>query len=590
MNSNENAAEVLPGRRLIVTRGSEVTPEALVWWEFGLVLMYAINLVAAREGNGKSTVASSWAAKETKAGGIVLWIGTEESRAAAVIPRLMAAGADLDRIIFIDVEAVTGGSALMFPLDLKAIEEVIKAHGVTMMILDPAKAVVPPGFSGNDDIAVRQYLEPIADLADRVKVTVIGLVHFGKREGSDSGRLMLGSVAWSQVARCVLSIAENPDTGTRVLTNTKVNYIVGGTSQEFRINSTPVDIDGQSVDWGTVEWLGATDLDARHLLARSADGDADEFDTRDYTDDLKASWLYAYLAAARNAKTAVRPKDAVSYGADQGRSRAAVFRLFEKLQNAGFAQSVASTGFPRTTHWEVVMDATTGSGAPDGETTETAETAGADQAKHRETAGRSDNGGETTAKTLFDQEKHDANHSVVSVVSPISAHTAPATVTDLDSRRSRETEREKVPCRVWFEEYVSHSIANGKQRLDPFAVITDGASKGYSTASVRSVASAHPGISAIWVDGTTAWSLVGETQPSAPEVITNYLDGLPADVTVVDQADFYAFTAERGITPHTARKVLVRSGRVESTPAHGNAKSDRIWRIIPAADTDEVTA
>lgn len=66
-------------RRLVVTRGSHVKAKKLVWWELGLILQYAINLLAAREGKGKSTVASSWAARETRNGGTVLWIGTEES-------------------------------------------------------------------------------------------------------------------------------------------------------------------------------------------------------------------------------------------------------------------------------------------------------------------------------------------------------------------------------------------------------------------------------------------------------------------------------------------------------------------------------
>lgn len=324
-------------RRLVITPGSLVKAKRLVWWEEGLILQYAINLLAAREGKGKSTVASSWAARETRNGGTVLWIGTEESRESAIVPRLIAAGADMDRVIFVDVQTELGTGALVFPLDLAAIENVIKRLGVTMVFLDPAKAVVPPGFSGNDDIAVRQYLEPIAALADRCKVTIIGLAHFGKRVGADSGQLMLGSVAWSQVARCVLSIAEDPDTGDRVLTNTKANYVGTDRSVGFRIVSTTIDTDDGPTEIGAVEWLGDTTIDARDLLGGDGDHDADERTAAEH-------WLQDYLTA--NGPT---PSKAVKAEArKEGISEATLKRAKKKL-----GVQDRSEGFPRTSTWHL---------------------------------------------------------------------------------------------------------------------------------------------------------------------------------------------------------------------------------------------
>jgi hypothetical protein len=304
------SGDVIPGRHLLVTRGSQVKAKRLIWWEPGLVLQNAINLLAAREGKGKSTIASSWAARETRNGGTVLWIGTEESRESAIAPRLIAAGADMDRVIFIDVETELGTGALVFPLDLHAIENVIREHSVTMVFLDPAKAVVPPGFSGNDDIAVRQYLEPIAALADRSKVTIVGLAHFGKRGGSDSGLMLLGSLAWSQVARCVLAIADDPETGTRVMTNTKANYAGTDRSLEFRIVSTTIDTVDGPTEIGSVEWLGDTTIDARDLLAGASDDDARDVD----------EWLRQFLATGSKKATEVySAADAVGHSKDQAK-------------------------------------------------------------------------------------------------------------------------------------------------------------------------------------------------------------------------------------------------------------------------------
>ena len=413
----------MTARRVVVTVGSDVKTRRIDWWEPDLIVRHAINLVAAREGMGKSSVAASWSARETLNGGVVLWIGTEESREHAQAPRLIVAGADMQRVVFVDLEVDEKGThgSLQLPLDLELIEEVIEARGVTMIVLDPCKGAVPADFRGNDDVAVRQYLEPLGKLCDRQRVTLLGLVHFGKRESTDPGKLILGSSAWSQVARSVVSIAEDSETGTRVLTGTKSNYSPSTRSIEFQIVSESVDTsDGPSV-MGAVEWIGDTTRDARDLLGEARRDDRE--DEHDYTSDLQSSWLYGYLADARRAGQVVRPKEAVAFGADNaGVSRASVFRLFEKLANAGMAASTVTSGFPKATHWSLSGE-TAGSGEAQSQGGETTETTGSDQAKPGETTGDLFNGLETTGDTAPDQDRADGESPVVSVVSSISHDT-----------------------------------------------------------------------------------------------------------------------------------------------------------------------
>ncbi|ABM13324.1 AAA family ATPase [Mycolicibacterium vanbaalenii] len=408
-------------RQMIVTLGSAVTPRRIEWWEQDVVVKHAVNLLAAREGEGKSTVAASWTARETRSGGTVMWIGTEETREHAQVPRLIAAGADMGRVVFVDVQIEGLRGSVQFPLDLQRIEKVIEQYGVTMIVLDPCKGAVPRDFQGNDDVAVRQYLEPIAELCARCHVTLIGLVHFGKRESRDPGKLILGSVAWSQVARSVISIAEDPDTGNRVLTNTKANYSPHSRSIEFRIVSKMVDTDDGPSVLGAVEWIGDTDKDARNLLGEAGRAPDDELDERDYTEDFRSSWLCRYLEDAHNAGEDVRPKDAVAVGADKGVSRRSVFRLFDKLANAGMAESVEGKEFPRATYWRFIPD-TTGTGDPHAEGNGTTGTTGAEQGKP---AG--------TTRTLFE------------VVAPQGGTTAESTVNQGSNGRDVTVKAPVVP-------------------------------------------------------------------------------------------------------------------------------------------------
>ncbi|MDQ1245789.1 MAG: hypothetical protein QG597_156, partial [Actinomycetota bacterium] len=110
------------------------------------------------------------------------------------------------------------------------------------------------------------------------------------------------------------------------------------------------------------------------------------------------------------ANAPVRPKDALAYAADRGISRASVFRLFEKLTNAGMAVSKDTGKFPKVTRWELVDQAPATAG---GETTdathhsgETTETTGLDLRKQGETTDAIVSPvrlqGETTDGTLLD--------------------------------------------------------------------------------------------------------------------------------------------------------------------------------------------
>lgn len=243
----------------------------------------------------------------------------------------------MERIVFFDVETAGIVSTLQLPLDLLALESAIVAHKITMIVMDPCKGLVPPDFRGNDDVAVRQYLEPIAALCSRRDIVMIGLMHFGKRESSDSGKLILGSVAWSQVARSVISIAEDTDSDTRVITNTKTNFTAEPRSLEFRIVNVDVNTEGGISTLGAVEWIGETHKDARDLLGgdEAAGVDASERTAAEH-------WLEDYLQLHGPTPS----KDVKALAAKEKIGEATLKRAKKKL---GIVDT--SEGFPRTTIW-----------------------------------------------------------------------------------------------------------------------------------------------------------------------------------------------------------------------------------------------
>lgn len=298
-----------PARRLKVTLGSDVKMRVIEWWEEFWIAMGALTLLAGREGLGKSTIACHWAARETRAGRFVIYLHSEDSREHTVVPRLLAAGADLSKVIFLDVETeFTDSGNVVLPYDTEQLDELITEYHVTFMVLDAATSVMASQLSGKDDRQVRQYLEPLSQLAARHNIVILGLVHFGKRDGADSGKLILGSIAWSQVARSVLSVALDPDGGNLVVTNTKGNLAPKTRSVEARIRSTAITIDGQHTEIGVLEWLGETTADARDYLS-GEDGQSN----RDVDE-----WLTEYLTPARQKATEIfSAADANGFSKDQ---------------------------------------------------------------------------------------------------------------------------------------------------------------------------------------------------------------------------------------------------------------------------------
>lgn len=268
-----------PSRRVNLFSASTVKSEHLDWLIPNWIPHRSITLLAGREGLGKSTIASGIAAQATT-GELtgkpinVAYVATEDSLSITVKPRLQAAGADLDRTFLLNVTTEEGHEgALSLPGDIHRLGDALKDHDVKLVILDAAKSAMHSSLDGYRDDDVRQFLEPLAGLCDALDIVVIGLVHFGKRESTDPGKLILGSIAWSQIARSVLSVAVD-DEGTLVVTNTKGNLAPRQVSREARIESVPVPTDdGKVTEVGRIVWGNETDRSASELLVSHDDDD-----------------------------------------------------------------------------------------------------------------------------------------------------------------------------------------------------------------------------------------------------------------------------------------------------------------------------
>lgn len=337
-------------RRLVLTLASSIRPERQRWLWTDRIPLDALCLLAGREGLGKSTIATDLAAQVTR-GDVegelhgqprdVLIVATEDNRATTIVPRLIAANADMDRVHFVNamVDGFTGQP--IFPTDTALLAGAIEETKAALVILDAATSVIDGALDGDRDRQMRQALEPLGRIAGQNACSILGIVHFGKRADADTGKLILGSIAWSQVARAVVAVARDEDSGHLLIQPTKHNLAPGDTPAiAARLVPADVPTDEGITSVGRVEWLGETDAQAADHLGRRGD-DPDERTERDEA----VEWLGDYLD--RNGGQ-VGAGDAIKDAARDGIAKTTLTRA---RQRAGVESHRVSTDDKGAGHW-----------------------------------------------------------------------------------------------------------------------------------------------------------------------------------------------------------------------------------------------
>lgn len=337
--------------KLVAASTIRVRPVRWLWT--GRIALGSLCLLGGREGIGKSTLAYTLAAMVTRGelAGVnsgspraVIVAATEDSWEHTIVPRLMAAGADLDLIFRVDVftsENVDTGLSL--PRDLRQVERAVREVGAALILLDPLMSRLDASLDTHKDSQVRLALEPLVNLADRTHASVLGLIHVNKSAGADPLTLLMGSRAFAAVARAVLFVMLDPDDEAIRLVGQPKNNL-GSTelpTLSFGIESAHVaDTDEGEVWTGRLAWRNDRTETIREVLESSGEG----LDARSATQEA-ADWLSDYLESVGGTASSVEIK---KVGASAGHSQDTLKRARRVIG----APSSAS-GFPRQTFWSL---------------------------------------------------------------------------------------------------------------------------------------------------------------------------------------------------------------------------------------------
>ncbi|KWK70969.1 AAA family ATPase [Burkholderia stagnalis] len=190
-----------------------------------------------------------------EAGNIVIWSGEDDPR-DTLTPRLMAAGADMNRVYFVTGTRIEGKVKCFDPArDMPALKEPCEKIGnVRLLIIDPIVSAVSGDSHKNTE--TRRALQPLVDLAARVGAALLGITHFNKgKAGSNPAQWVNGSVAFTAVARVVLIAAKvkrDSDEDIRVFARAKSN--IGPDDGGFEYQIEPCEptagIPSSRIAWG----------------------------------------------------------------------------------------------------------------------------------------------------------------------------------------------------------------------------------------------------------------------------------------------------------------------------------------------------
>jgi hypothetical protein len=237
-----------------------IEPKEITWLWKPYIPSGSASMIFGPGGTGKSHIAVDMAARISKGEALpgqekalpaqnVLIMSAEDEFDRVLVPRLIAAGADLSRIAF---------PKSPFTLDkdgLAMVEEYMASFAAGIVFIDPIVAYIGGKVDINRANETREFTGGLHQMAMRTGTAVI-VVHHARKggEGADYEKMM-GSADFNNAVRSVMYTTQAPN-GDRIMRHVKANYAALGPTLGYKFG-----------DLG-FEWTGAYQEDGVKAKAK----------------------------------------------------------------------------------------------------------------------------------------------------------------------------------------------------------------------------------------------------------------------------------------------------------------------------------
>lgn len=221
-----------------VIKYSEVELQQVQWLWKPYIPFGKLTIIQGDPGEGKTTLALRLAAACSTGAPLpgiepiepfnVIYQSAEDGMGDTIKPRLMEAGADLDRVL-----SIVEDKKQLSLLD-ERIEKAIREHNARLMILDPIQGYIGSRVDINRANEIRTVLKRVSSIAERTGCAIVLIGHLNKASGSSSAYRGLGSIDFRAAARSVLLIGRlKNDPTARVIVHDKSSLAPEGKSLAF---------------------------------------------------------------------------------------------------------------------------------------------------------------------------------------------------------------------------------------------------------------------------------------------------------------------------------------------------------------------
>jgi putative DNA primase/helicase len=215
-------------------RAADITPRRIDFLWAGRLARGKHTAFAGEPGDGKSQLSiyvaatisrgGEWPCNEGRAPlGNVIIFNAEDGADDTIVPRLIAAGADRERIHIVSAVLLQDGKGrrtFNLQVDLALLEKKIREIGdVALVIIDPISSYMGKTDSHKNS-EVRGALEPLSEMAERMKVAVLSITHFSKAGSGTTNKALhrfIGSIAFVGAPRAAFAVIEDADNEGRML-------------------------------------------------------------------------------------------------------------------------------------------------------------------------------------------------------------------------------------------------------------------------------------------------------------------------------------------------------------------------------------
>lgn len=264
-------------------RADEVEPKPLNPLWPGRMYIGKLTTLAGMPDQGKSVVTCDISARVTRGDewpdgsgrapeGSVIILSAEDDPEDTIVPRLMAAGAVMDKVFILNSLVTSKKGRRMFSIaeDLARLTSFVELHpDVRALIVDPANAYMGTSKEHDSfrDSDVRAVLGPLKEWAEEHQVAVLIITHFKKGGTGRAIDQVMGSLAFTALSRSAWAFIEEKDedgetTGRKVMAKIKQNITEPVDALAYSLVGVQVTegIGAPRVQWGKVVRGNADDV------------------------------------------------------------------------------------------------------------------------------------------------------------------------------------------------------------------------------------------------------------------------------------------------------------------------------------------